>query len=111
MRRLKKLQVEDKCGNLIVELAPSRFSEWRRSFATTHGKQPRHIALLLRTSDGGEFIVDTAAALRRLKTKIADSEETVACELLERVRPPTCVEHDLSDCDIWRAYAPREGGG
>jgi hypothetical protein len=105
-----KLRVTDKCGNDIVELVPSSFSKWRRVFAATHGKRPEHIALLLRLADGSAFVVDTAVCLRHIMSRIVE-HGVVACELLEKARPPHNVEQKLSDCDLWRPYAPPEMEG
>ena len=104
---MAQLKVADADGRGIATIEVGNFAGWRQSWSMKQGMAPRNVGLVLRFEQpAAEVLVDTAAALRRLRLP---SGSWVACEVATRAQVPKEAQDELEGCELWRPWRDRNG--
>ena len=94
------IRVQDQGGALIACIVPSGYLAWRKQWASENGRIARRVGLVVDTP-GGERLVDSATALRRLAPFLPPGE--TSARLVALCALPTDLQNELAGCDVWKA--------
>ena len=96
---MKTLSVQDKRGDQIASIKPSEYLAWRKKRASDSGWVARRVGLVVDTP-GGERLVDSAAALRRLLASLPPGEATA--QVVALCALPAELQDKLEGYDVWK---------
>ena len=96
----KTLKVRSQCGEHLTTIKPSEFLGWRKKWADDTGRAPRRVGLVVDTP-GGEALVTSAAALRRLLASLPPGERAAGVVALCSL--PAQLQAKLTGCEVWKA--------
>ncbi len=99
----KTLSVHSRDGTHLASIKPSEYLAWRNKWASDNGFPPRGVGLVVETPGlpGGEQLVESAAALRRLLAWLPPGE--TAAHVVTLCALPADLQDKLAGCDVWKA--------